>query len=198
VDRDKVATAVRQLRAALGDTQQSFAHRLKASIRTIAHYESDRPPRGRALAELAKIATAHGHQAQAEIFRHALAEELGNFDPKRLILNPEPHNDVERLWVSTLLEVLRRDQYSHLIPEIAKLLRGPAKRFVGVFLSRKLGTKSERVKVVRQLEEGRSIQDIADQLKIHPEIVEAIATSYRVVEAAKKYELYTRKYKFYL
>jgi transcriptional regulator with XRE-family HTH domain len=73
-----VGLAVRELRTALGESQQAFAYRMKTAIRTIARYETVRPPKGRALAELQQVATDTGHQKLANIFKDALIAELGS------------------------------------------------------------------------------------------------------------------------
>jgi len=75
--KNPVGQAVRELRTALGESQQAFAYRMKTAIRTIARYETVRPPKGRALAELQQVATDTGHQKLASIFKDALIAELG-------------------------------------------------------------------------------------------------------------------------
>jgi transcriptional regulator with XRE-family HTH domain len=75
--KNPVAQAVRELRTALGESQQAFAYRMKTAIRTIARYETVRPPKGRALAELQQVATDTGHPKLANIFKDALVAELG-------------------------------------------------------------------------------------------------------------------------
>jgi DNA-binding transcriptional regulator YiaG len=41
-----VTKAVRELRQTLHESQQSFAYRMQTAVRTIARYETVRPPRG--------------------------------------------------------------------------------------------------------------------------------------------------------
>ena len=48
--------SVRDLRAKLCESQQEFATRLGISIRTVAHYEKDRTPDARGLAQMALAA----------------------------------------------------------------------------------------------------------------------------------------------
>ena len=74
--KDPVSEAVRDLRCALGESQQAFAYRTKTAIRTIARYETVRPPKGRALAEFAKLAGDSGNEKAAKVFRQALMAEL--------------------------------------------------------------------------------------------------------------------------
>ena len=128
MDREKVAETVRLLRLALGDTQQSFAYRIKTAIRTVAHYESDRPPGGRALANFASLATSHGHHEFARVFRRALAEELGTLGPGDWIPRADPQDIVETQWTAAILEVLRNNEYAHLIPKLVELLKEPTEK----------------------------------------------------------------------
>ncbi len=53
---EPIASAVRKLRTLLGETQQEFANTVKTAIRTIARYETVRPPSGEVLLQLAAIA----------------------------------------------------------------------------------------------------------------------------------------------
>ncbi len=72
-----VAESVRELRNALGESQQAFACRMRTAIRTIARYETARPPKGKALADLFRIAANNGNPELANVFREALAREIG-------------------------------------------------------------------------------------------------------------------------
>ena len=76
IEKDLIS-AVKRLRAKLGDSQQAFANRLGLSIRAIANYESNRRPTGKALAALAKVADAVGETDLANSFLSALGAELG-------------------------------------------------------------------------------------------------------------------------
>jgi transcriptional regulator with XRE-family HTH domain len=68
--------AVRELREKTGDSQQSFATRLKLSIRAVVNYEKDRTPSPKALAAMAHLARRHGEYDLANQFWSALPEEL--------------------------------------------------------------------------------------------------------------------------
>src|SRR5689334_5702709 len=68
--------AVRELRAALGDTLQAFATRLGMSISAIANYEGGRDPSGKALYKLERLAMAQGRHDLALVFARALAHEM--------------------------------------------------------------------------------------------------------------------------
>jgi transcriptional regulator with XRE-family HTH domain len=74
---DAVSLTIRKLRQALGESQQQFAHRLNMAIRTIARYETVRPPRGLALVQLQRTAEAHGLDEYAAVFRRAAAAAVG-------------------------------------------------------------------------------------------------------------------------
>ena len=72
-----ISEAVRSLRVALGDSQQAFAYRMKTAIRTIARYETTRPPKGKALSEFYRVALEVGNQDLATVFRNSLTAEMG-------------------------------------------------------------------------------------------------------------------------
>jgi transcriptional regulator with XRE-family HTH domain len=75
--RSELLAAVKKLRLALGDTQQQFAARLGLAISTVVRYELTRPPKGRALRQLADVAHKNREFELAFIFHTALVEELG-------------------------------------------------------------------------------------------------------------------------
>jgi hypothetical protein len=76
VDRLTVSKAVRELLQTLHESQQSFAYRMQTAVRTIARYETVRPPRGAVLAQLESIALETGRADLAAVFRQALTQEL--------------------------------------------------------------------------------------------------------------------------
>ncbi len=71
-----LVTAVKELRAHVGESQQAFATRLGLSIRALANYEKDRNPTGRALLSLASAADEAGRHDLADLFLAALGREL--------------------------------------------------------------------------------------------------------------------------
>src|SRR5947209_1616164 len=92
-ERSAISAAVIELRQGLGQTQQQFAHALGVSITTIARWETNRPPRGTILADLARIARSEVKTFEiAEIFRRAILDEKmifsgpGSNMPKPLVL----------------------------------------------------------------------------------------------------------------
>ena len=75
-----VMDTVRQTRRAMGLTQSDFAIRLGKSLATVVRYETLRPPKGRTLVKLHEIAETAGLAEFAEVFKAALAQELGEPD----------------------------------------------------------------------------------------------------------------------
>jgi transcriptional regulator with XRE-family HTH domain len=72
-----VSDAVRKLRKELGESQQQFAYRMKTAIRTVARYETVRPPKGKVLRQLEVLAIENNLHHLADVFRGALNQELG-------------------------------------------------------------------------------------------------------------------------
>lgn len=73
----RLSEAVRELREKLGESQQAFAYRMQTAVRTIARYETTRPPKGAALADLSRVADETGHPKLANLFRDSLVGDLG-------------------------------------------------------------------------------------------------------------------------
>ena len=73
---NQITQAVRELRQRLGDTQQSFAHRLNMAIATVVRYESTRPPQGEALGAIYRVARDAGHADLSEGFWLAMLAAL--------------------------------------------------------------------------------------------------------------------------
>jgi transcriptional regulator with XRE-family HTH domain len=72
-----MSRAVKELRTALGITQQALASQLGTALTTVARYEaSERIPRARALGKLALIAKRNGQTELAAFFKHALDVEF--------------------------------------------------------------------------------------------------------------------------
>ena len=84
-------TAVKELRSALGLSQQAFATQLGLSIRAVVNYEKNRAPTARALAQLEQLASDNHHPELARIFRDALGNELGFGMADRQPLSAEEH-----------------------------------------------------------------------------------------------------------
>lgn len=65
------STAVRELREALGETQQEFGTRFGSVVRTISRWESSRPPSGKVLADMALLSARCGRLDLATVFDRA-------------------------------------------------------------------------------------------------------------------------------
>jgi transcriptional regulator with XRE-family HTH domain len=114
----EIAAAVKRLRVALGDTQQSFAGRLNLAISTVVRYETSRPPSGRyllVLRDIAREASAKPKGTEratltelADLFHRAWIHELDK-SADRL-----PQTTVEEDMAYALLLSLRNP----LVPEI--------------------------------------------------------------------------------
>lgn len=96
-------TSVKDLRRALGLSQQAFATQLGLSIRAVVNYEKDRAPTARALAQLEQLASDSEHPELARIFRDALGNELGFGMSDRPPLNGEELN-LERAFRRCVFE----------------------------------------------------------------------------------------------
>ena len=72
-----VHEAVKSLRTSLDDSQQAFAVRLGMSIRAIASFEKTRTPSLGTLHRLRKLATDTGHHQEANVFRAATIQHVG-------------------------------------------------------------------------------------------------------------------------
>ncbi|MCL6508602.1 MAG: hypothetical protein K6T59_16440 [Bryobacteraceae bacterium] len=108
--RSPVSRAVRELRQAYGESQQAFAYRTKTAIRTIARYETVRPPRGAELSQFLELAIAKQRHDLAEIFARAMADEL-QIKAERI-----PRSIEEGLLADLLFLSARNRQ----IPEVAQ------------------------------------------------------------------------------
>jgi transcriptional regulator with XRE-family HTH domain len=74
-----ITEVVKELRLALGDTQQQFAQRLGLAISTVVRYESTRAPRGPALAQMVKLAIENGFLNIGRRFQLAIIhDQLGS------------------------------------------------------------------------------------------------------------------------
>ena len=109
-------TAVRQLRKALGETQEQFAHRLGTAVRTIARYEGERPPTGLVLEQLKQLADAYNLPEVASVFQEAITRELGQDHIQSVgefysitLTKPE-----EIKPVRALVEALKNPQYRQI------------------------------------------------------------------------------------
>jgi transcriptional regulator with XRE-family HTH domain len=106
-----VSEAVRKLRKELGESQQQFAYRMKTAIRTVARYETVRPPKGKVLRQLEVMATENNLGYLAEVFRGALNQELGV-------------RNAEKIRIQALANLYGRDQITAAFDKYVKAING--------------------------------------------------------------------------
>lgn len=71
----KLQDAVRGLREALGISQEELARKLGITVRTIARYENELPPKGEALGQLFLLAEEANQTELADVFIEKFAKE---------------------------------------------------------------------------------------------------------------------------
>jgi len=135
-------TAVKELRRALGLSQQIFATQLGLSIRAVVNYEKDRAPTARALAQLEQLASHSSHPELARIFRDALGNELGFGMADRQPLSAEEHylerafrrivfenprsataSKIRRLLQDSVIQIKKEDEHSSRIINKRRIAR---------------------------------------------------------------------------
>jgi transcriptional regulator with XRE-family HTH domain len=152
-----VTAAVRKLRLGLDDSQQAFATRLGMAIATVVRYEHNRPPSGRALAKLERLAREHGFLEYAAVFGEALRKELGGL-PVATFGSLECNTEEERRHVEALLSIFRFSPDSKQAAAIKRILKPQ------VDGARELRESDEALKasyraVVRLLKAGRTLEE---------------------------------------
>jgi transcriptional regulator with XRE-family HTH domain len=162
---NELSRGVKSLREALRQTQQEFAQTLGTAITTIARYETGRAPRGRSLATLASVADQNKLSELTELFRRALTRELGSWNSAGFVLDLEARNDQERLYVSSLLAVLRNPQYTAVLPKLNKALLETAKTCIEIFEAHKRSQAARRT-ARDMLREGSTPDAIAERLGV--------------------------------
>jgi len=160
-----LSRGVKSLREALQQTQQQFAQTLGTAITTIARYETGRAPRGRSLAKLAGVADQNNLPQLAEVFRNALTQELGSLDSTGLVLNLEPKNDMERLYVSSILAILRNPQYTKVLPQVNRGLLEAAKSCIKIVEWHKSSEKAKQT-AKEMSRAGSTREAIAERLGV--------------------------------
>jgi transcriptional regulator with XRE-family HTH domain len=86
--------AIKHLRAQLGLTQEGLARQMNLTLRTIARYESQSPPKGQALHRFLALAQDAGDRIAAEAF----LSQMQDWVPKDLITRLNLiRSDLERL-----------------------------------------------------------------------------------------------------
>jgi transcriptional regulator with XRE-family HTH domain len=176
MDNTKVIEAVKALRLALGDTQHRFANRMKTAIRTIARWETIRPPSGGTLIQLAKVAGTAGRVDLVEVFLAAISEEIGYFVPRFEIL-PDEHQDFD-----ALVAILRSSGYQKQREEWQRISRPIKERHVNsdARAATLFGLSNE---VRRRLSAGESDDEIVHGLPAwQPDMVRTFAANQRELD----------------
>ena len=115
-DAKTLNRAVRELREALGLTQEQFASKVGKTLGTVQRYEQQRPPQGLALVPFIQLAESINRRDLVATFTAALTEELrGVMDTlcryhhtaMDVTVSPPP-NDEERSWLLVWLEFMRK------------------------------------------------------------------------------------------
>jgi hypothetical protein len=143
------------------------------AITTIARYETSRPPRGKVLAQLSKIAEECGLRELANSFNSALAEELGKMPLGVEGVGPVivHRNEDEKRWIAALLYALRSPEYAKQATDVKRLLRKPDEE-----VHKRTAAAEEtylRLRLLLQLAaEGKSAAEISNVLGWHRDSVE--------------------------
>jgi transcriptional regulator with XRE-family HTH domain len=74
----QIQECIRSLRETMGMTQEKLAWKMGLTVRTIARYENDSPPKGDALAKFRDLALDYGRQDLAIIFMGAQVHEVAS------------------------------------------------------------------------------------------------------------------------
>ena len=139
---DAVMEAVRNLRAHLGLTQTQFAARLGNAMQTIQRWEKVVPPKGKALAQLERVAREDGQPELAEAFRKALVEELGTWDTSEYeSIGIEPRNETEKLLQAAIVTAYRNPEFTSNLAGAIRHLREPAEACIKIIERHKLSAR---------------------------------------------------------
>jgi transcriptional regulator with XRE-family HTH domain len=82
-DSIESASAVKQIREKLGDTQEAFARRLGTTLRSITRYESNRIPTPEVMSRLIFLAADNKLLEEAEVLQRAFRERTGANFPQQ-------------------------------------------------------------------------------------------------------------------
>lgn len=159
IDTEELVSTVRKLRIALDATQQEFAHRLGLAIATVVRYEHNRPPRGKALAKLERVAAAQGLDEYAAVFRSALSNELGAPPPAPTSFTLQVKDEDEMNLAVALLDVLRKPSYSKEAKAVKRILNPVAdKRMADAEFSEAL--EASQLGIIRLLKSAHAPEEI--------------------------------------
>jgi transcriptional regulator with XRE-family HTH domain len=111
----EISQAIRELRQSLGLTQQEFAYRVPTAIRTVARWENNQPPHGKALVRLAQLAESQDLREIAAKLVSALQLEMASHDATD---EPELKGWLDGLQVAFRYRHRRPDKWAALAQEI--------------------------------------------------------------------------------
>jgi transcriptional regulator with XRE-family HTH domain len=153
--------AVRELRADLGENQQTFGMRLGLSTISVARYERSRAPRGKVLARLAEIAADRGLDKLEDTFRRALNEEFGGATPAGSKVDFS--NAGEQDLILALLDILRKPQYAREAETVKQILEPVAllRRENADFLE---AQQRGRIAIIKLLRKGYAVEVIMSRM----------------------------------
>jgi transcriptional regulator with XRE-family HTH domain len=117
-EKDVASLALIKMRAKFGWTQTQLAANLGVAVQTVGRWESYDPPRGAALERLAVWAEEAGYSG-ADDFRYAQEAQHGLRRPLWFGVETEEESQT----VIAVLDVLRRPQWAHLLPQLKRDLQ---------------------------------------------------------------------------
>jgi transcriptional regulator with XRE-family HTH domain len=174
--RQKVMNAVRSLRLALRLNQTDFGRRLGKSLPTIQRWETVLPPSGEALVQLMKLALVNKQVDMAEVFEHAISEELGHQVPRFEIL-PD-----EQPVIEAIISIWRIPGYEKEREQVERIIRPVTARHANsdATAAALFGLTNE---VRRRITAGESDDDIVRGLAAwQPAIVKMLAENLRELD----------------
>lgn len=77
-EANPISDGLRELRQALGLTQQQLSERLKVTVTTVARWETTRPPRILRLAQIERLARMNNKDILAGLFQSEIQQQLEN------------------------------------------------------------------------------------------------------------------------
>jgi|GEM_PF-3365135 len=179
---DRVCRAVKDLRNSLNESQPQFAVRLGTSLRSIARYETSRPPKGKVLAQLEQIALNNGFDEYAQVFRAALSNELGFPAPQvplrwpkaaKAIPDLDARTDEETMWCAALLLTLRDKRFDQRAKRVLRDLGEARKQVENALntINRALGMIAAHARLKA---EGKSNEQIARMFNLPPQALDRL------------------------
>jgi len=178
--QQKTASAVRQLRKALGETQEQFARRMGTTVRTIARWEGPRPPTGQALIRLEHMAATNGAVEAAAVFRVALNDAMG----RRLSQASIYRTDEERDLCQALLAILREEKHKRRRAVVRRYLQPALDELQEQDLARKHAEDSEAA--LHLLQGGMDVPEVARRLGMKRQQVEFLSEELKRGTARKR------------